>query len=112
MISVELESETDFVGWRSQARGLALNDVPASSILWTVRGAQAELLCDSLEIEQVPPRQHLSVPKEFIELAEIAILHRSEERFALLYRLLLRLRTQHELLDNAVDADVSELRAM
>jgi hypothetical protein len=43
MISVELDSETDFNGWRRYARGLALNDVPASNVVWNVGGAQAEL---------------------------------------------------------------------
>jgi len=111
MLSVELESETDFNGWRRHARGLALNDVPSSNVVWTVGGAQAELLGDAFDVEAIPQR-HFSVPKEFIELAEITVLHRNPERFALLYRLLLRLRDEHALLDNAVDADVAEVRAM
>src|ERR1700761_6450067 len=106
MLSVELESETDFNGWRRNARGLALNDVPASNVVWTIGGGQAELLGDAFNTEPSAPQRLFSVPKEFLELAEIAILHRNTERFAMLYRLLLRLRTEHSLLENAVDADV------
>ena len=112
MISVELQNETDFKGWRRYARGLALNDVPASNVVWSIGGAQAELLGDSFDPEPSTSQRPFSVPKEFIELAEVAILHRNTERFALLYRLLLRLRTEHALLDNAIDADVAELRGM
>ena len=41
-----------------------------------------------------PPSGTFNVPARFVELAEIAILHRNPERFALLYRLLWRLRQQ------------------
>ena len=43
---------------------------------------------------------------------KIAILHRNPERFALLYRLLWRLRQNHDLLDIATDPDVAEVAAM
>ena len=52
------------------------------------------------------------MPAKFVELAQVAILHRNPERFALLYRLLWRLRSNHDLLDIATDPDVAELAAM
>ena len=52
------------------------------------------------------------MPAKFVELAKIAILHRDPERFALLYRLLWRLRGNHDLLEVATDPDVAEVAAM
>jgi uracil-DNA glycosylase family protein len=52
------------------------------------------------------------VPAKFLELATIAILHRSPDRFALLYRLLWRLCGDHDLLMAAGDPDVAEVLAM
>ena len=59
-----------------------------------------------------PPSGTFNVPAKFVELAEVAILHRNPERFALLYRLLWRLRQNHDLLDIATDPDVAEVAAM
>jgi probable DNA metabolism protein len=59
-----------------------------------------------------PPPGTFNVPAKFVELAEVAILHRDPERFALLYRLLWRLRQNHDLLDIATDPDVAEVAAM
>src|SRR5262249_32559895 len=53
-----------------------------------------------------------SVPAKFVELAKAAILHRHDERFGLLYRLLWRLVGNHDLLDVATDADVARVSAM
>jgi uracil-DNA glycosylase len=59
-----------------------------------------------------PPHGTFNVPAKFVELAEVAILHRNPERFALLYRLLWRLRKNHDLLDIATYPDVAEVAAM
>ena len=51
-----------------------------------------------------------SVPREFMELAEAVVLHRSGERFDLLYRLLSRLSSEPHLLRVASDPDVAKAR--
>ena len=48
-----------------------------------------------------------TVPRGFIDLAQYVICHSDPERFALLYRLLYRLRSERGLLDVAVDPDVA-----
>jgi len=51
-----------------------------------------------------------SVPREFLELAEAVVLHRSDERFDLLYRILRRLAGEPHLLRMAGDPDVAKAR--
>ncbi len=52
------------------------------------------------------------MPKSFVELARIAILHRDPARFDRLYRLLFRLRSNPHLLEVATDIDVAQAKAM
>ncbi|MCK1516743.1 UdgX family uracil-DNA binding protein [Bradyrhizobium sp. 190] len=108
---ITLDSETDFDGWRKAARALALNDVKPSNVTWRVAGDAPELF-EPTAAPLEPPPGTFNVPAKFVELAEIAILHRNPERFALLYRLLWRLRSNHDLLDIATDPDVAEVAAM
>jgi uracil-DNA glycosylase len=109
---ITLDSETDFDGWRKAARGLALNGIAPPEVTWTVRGNEPELF--EAEPQTLLEETHgtFNVPAKFVELAKIAILHRNPERFALLYRLLWRLRGDHDLLEIATDPDVAEVAAM
>jgi probable DNA metabolism protein len=106
MPTITLERETDFDGWRKAARALALNDVKPSEVTWTVRGHPPE----PLPLE--PPHGTFNVPAKFVELAKAAILHRNSLRFALLYRLLWRLRRDHDLLARATDPEATQIIAM
>ena len=108
---IMLDSNTDFEGWRKAARRLAVNDVKPSDVTWMVRGA-AELFAAS-GADDLPDAPHaFNVSATFVELAKAAILHQSGERFALLYRLLWRLRGRSDLLEVATDADVTRVAAM
>jgi DNA polymerase len=111
MHHITLDGETDFDGWRTAARALALNDVKPSDVIWNVAGDAPELFAPT-PTPLGPPEGTFNVSAKFVKLAQIAILHRSPERFALLYRLLWRLRGNHDLLDIATDPDVAELAAM
>lgn len=99
---VRLEGETDFDGWRAAARRLRLAEVTPEQVVWTVGG---------LELPMPPaaagPGAPFSVPRDFIELAQNVILHRSPDRFALLYRLLWRLADEPRLLEVTTDPDVA-----
>ena len=108
---ITLHSETDFDGWRKAARVLALNDVKPADVSWRVADDAPELF-EPTEPPLEPPGGTFNVPARFVELAEVAILHRNPERFALLYRLLWRLRSHHDLIDIATDPDVAEVTAM
>ena len=106
MHTISLRCETDFDGWRKAARALALNDVKPSDVKWMVPGQVAEPLLPE------PPGGTFNVPAKFVELAKAAILHRDAKRFALLYRLLWRLRAHHDLLSVETDPDVAQIIAM
>jgi uracil-DNA glycosylase len=108
---ITLDHETDFDGWRKAARTLALNDVKPSDVTWNVASDAPELFAPTAPPLE-PPHGTFNVSAKFVELAQIAILHRNPERFALLYRLLWRLRQNHDLLDIATDPDVNEIAAM
>jgi DNA polymerase len=110
---IALDSEIDFEGWRKAARALALNDVKPADVTWTVQGNEPELF------EPSPARSPLEAPAgtfnvsaKFVELAQSCVLHRNPERFSILYRLLWRLRNNHDLLNVATDPDVSLVAAM
>jgi len=110
---ITLDGETDFDGWRKAARLMALNEVKPEDVTWMVRDGEPELFATSVA-DELPdvPQGTFNVPAKFVELAKAAILHRNGERFALLYRLLWRLRGHHDLLNVATDPDVAEITAM
>src|SRR5205085_3543925 len=53
-----------------------------------------------------------NVSAKFVELAQSAILHRDAKRFAILYRLVWRLRGHHDLLNAAADPTMALATAM
>jgi len=108
MHSITLSSETDFDGWRKAARALVLNDVRPWDVRWKVEPEPFEPVAPPLETLEGT----FNVPAKFVELAKSAILHRNPERFAILYRLLWRLKANHDLLTIATDPDVSLLTTM
>ena len=113
MHSIVLESDTDFEGWRKAARKLAINDIAPTDVTWTVAGAEPELFSASPATSlSDAAKGTFNVPAKFVELADTAILHRDPERFALLYRLLWRLRDNPDLIHVAIDSDIAKLQAM
>jgi DNA polymerase len=108
---ITLDSETDFEGWRKAARSLVLHEVKPTDVTWIVRGDESELFAPAAETLEAP-QGTFSVSAKFVELAQSAILHRDPERFAILYRLLWRLRGHPHLLDVATDPDVALVTAM
>jgi DNA polymerase len=113
MKRVTLAGETDFDGWRKAARSAVLAEIPPEDILWQV-GAESGDLIATEEIEALPvaDRPQFNVSRAFVALAKDIITHSDPRRFALLYRLLWRLRQAPHLLDDASDPDVHAARAM
>src|ERR1700761_1481653 len=113
MRTIVLEHETDFDGWRQAARALALDGIKPADVTWMVRSREQELFTPA-ETKQParPSSEAFKVPAGFLDLAGTAILHRDRERFAILYRLLWRLRQQQDLLEVMTDADVIGVSAM
>ena len=109
--SVRLAGETDFPGWREAARRLVLNGIRPKDVAWHA-GAGDDLFAAPTPLPAAPDGVALNVPREFVELAEAVICHSDAGRFALLYRVLFRLRSQTLLLRVASDPDVQRLHEL
>ncbi len=108
MPTIRLASETDFAGWRDAARRLRAEAVAPEEALWTVDGS-GDLFGEAAPAPGADGSK-FTVPREFVDLADTVILHRSDERFALLYRLLWRLEREPVLLHIHSDPDVQKAR--
>ena len=102
-----LAHETDFGGWREAARAFRQAGVSPERASFRI-GPGGDGLFD----ERLPPAateaRPFSVPKAFVDLANDVVLHRSEDRFDLLYRLLWRLEREPELMRVVSDIDVAD----
>jgi DNA polymerase len=110
MHSARLDGPDDFRGWRESARGLLEAGVHPDDVDWSCDGAPS-LFASA----PTPPRAastSVNVPRSFLKLAAAASLHRDASKFALLYRLLWRLRTEPRLLDLATDTDVARAHSL
>src|SRR5690348_5848323 len=107
---ITLDNETDFDGWRTAARALVLHGVLPLEVDWSVRDPARDLPQTASPLPDAPEGA-FSVPAKFVELARTVIRHRDPHRFALLYRLLWRIRSHHDLLENPDDPDVAEAYA-
>ena len=108
---VMLASEDDFDGWRDAARGLAEAGVPPEAIAWQVKGGEADLFAGP-GTAAPPPGPSFAVPRTFVDLAKAAICHVDPERFALLYALLLKLRSNKKALEDRADPLVDRLEKL
>ncbi|MGN6590647.1 MAG: UdgX family uracil-DNA binding protein, partial [Sphingomicrobium sp.] len=96
---VTLSAPDDFEGWRDAARDLAEAGVPASAVVWQVEGGDPDLFGSEV---QRPAAASFPVPRAFVDLAKDVVCHSDPERFALLYAMLLRLKTnRHAIEDEA-----------
>ena len=113
MAVVMLDGETDFDGWRKAARAFRLAGVEPAAARFVVAGTMEQGgLFDQPIAEEASPtpdeRRAFNVPKEFVDLAQNLILHRSADRFDLMYRLLWRLKDEPDLIKVISDRDVAD----
>ena len=101
-----LDDETDFDGWRAGARAFRLAGVPPGEAVFRVGKGTPGLFDDGLPPSVAEAGFH--APKAFVDLAQAVILHRSADRFDLLYRLLWRLQTEPDLIRVVTDVDVAD----
>lgn len=111
MHSIALASPYDFAGWRSAARALLAANIPPEDVNWTTQGSSGSLFDEPVLPQPVADSAAVRVPQEFLDLAATVTLHRDTARFALLYRLLWRLRLEPRLLAVTMDPDVVRARA-
>jgi len=101
MYRVVLGHEADWDGWRRAARALALAEIAPEDIAWTA-GTGAPTALPNAD-------GHFNAPRALIDLAQSAIAARDAERFALLYRLILRARIGEDIAD---DPDFTRARQL
>lgn len=106
MREIRLADPADFAGWRQAARRLALGGVEPGEIAWRV-GDGVDDLFATPGIGSPPATGSLAVPRAYLDLAQHVALHRADDRFALLYRLLWRLQAEPALMHFAADPDVA-----
>jgi len=106
--SITLADAIDLDGFRRACRALWAEQVEPGRIAWhTAEDAEGDLFDiaasrDAAATAGAPP---VHVPPTFMALCESVILHRDENRFGLLYRLLWRLQTEPGLRHDPLDAD-------
>ncbi|MES2940678.1 MAG: UdgX family uracil-DNA binding protein [Pseudomonadota bacterium] len=115
-VRVQLAGETDFAGFRAQARALLARGVPPDAVNWCTQADASDLFGNAegactphVAMEAAPAA---AVPAWFIALCEEVALHRDPQRFALLYRLLWRFAREPRLRDDPLDADILLARRM
>jgi DNA polymerase len=108
---VTLPQPDDFEAWRDAARALAADGTPPEDIVWQIGDAPGDLFATVAEPAPAPGGG-FSVPRAFLDLARNAILSREPQRFALLYTLLARLRTEPRLIEDRADPLVRRLDAL
>ncbi|WCK01386.1 UdgX family uracil-DNA binding protein [Agrobacterium tumefaciens] len=109
-----MEGRGDFGEWRDAARAALAADVRPDMIDWRLRDDEAGLLDFAGEpLPAVAIRDgQVAVPASFVALAQAIICHSDPGRFALLYRLLWRLRRDRALLQFKSDPDVAGARLL
>jgi uracil-DNA glycosylase len=105
-----LRSEDDFDGWRNAARALASARISADQVVWQVGEQASDLFGDEAAPDAAAGA--FSVPRPFVELAQSVVAHADPERFALLYRMLLRLRDEPRLITDHADPLLRRLEEM
>jgi DNA polymerase len=108
--TVMLASETDWPGFRHEARELLARLVPPEGVSWhTPARTEPGLFSDPDEpkpgADAARGIMNPVVPRSFVSLCETVVLHEDPARFALLYRLLWRLVHEPGLGHDPLDAD-------
>ncbi|HKU45102.1 MAG TPA: uracil-DNA glycosylase, partial [Polyangiales bacterium] len=82
----------DFTSFRQAARPLLEAGVTPAEIEWQdPAAAQTSLFATQPQAADTAAQGSSKVPRRYLELAELAALYRSSDRFAVLYRVLYRL---------------------
>ncbi|MGA9866382.1 MAG: UdgX family uracil-DNA binding protein [Acetobacteraceae bacterium] len=106
MRHVILGGETDFEGWRSHARTLALAGIPPEEVGWWV-GSRPTPAPTSTE-----SKGGFSVPRALVQLAGLVVQAREADRFDLLYRLIWLAQAGALALDDKTDAELARARRL
>jgi probable DNA metabolism protein len=121
---VQLCSETDWEGFRSQSRALLAADTAPDTLIWhTPDSASGDLFAalhgqetvnrmDTVCAAQPQQPMPLMMPRALLAACESAALNRDAARWALMYRLLWRLQHEPGLRDDPIDPDRMRIAGM
>lgn len=110
LLPITLQGPADLEGFRRAARGLLAQHMLPEQVSWHCSNAPVRgQLARAGETSDAPA---ISVPPEFMALAESTILHRDPDRFDLLYRILWRLAHEPGLRHAPPDADMLRAQQM
>jgi uracil-DNA glycosylase len=102
----------DFAGWRTAARDLIRANVQPDQVEWLEESTSGSLFGEPPAASIANGSATFNVPRSFVELSSVVVLHKDPGRFALLYRLLWRLAREPHLMSDALDADVARAGGM
>ncbi|MGV3571165.1 MAG: DUF4130 domain-containing protein [Ramlibacter sp.] len=111
---IDLASPVDVHGFRAQSNTLLAHQVPPGDIAWephpagfgeAVRGLASRPPASTTALNAI-------IPRSFLRLTELVVLHRDEGRFDLLYRLLWRLVHEPHLVTGPSDPDMALAQRM
>ncbi|MFT4076607.1 MAG: TIGR03915 family putative DNA repair protein [Asticcacaulis sp.] len=106
-----LRARGDFDEWRDAARHALAQGISPRDIDWLSEAAADQELFPPPVAPKTAARA-ISVPKDFLPLAESLICHSDPARFDLAYRLLWRLQSEKDLLHIRSDPDVTRAHAL
>ena len=110
--SIVLAHDVDWGGWRDAARRLALDNVPPTDIVWSVR-APDDLFASGAEPPSAPTTGTFNVPRALVDLAQTVIQANEPARFTLLYSLLYRAHAgERHLLEQVTDPEVQRAQRL
>lgn len=98
----------EFSSWRLTARALLGRNISPEEVVWS-----AEEMLFTEPLQSGDNSAGIPVPREFLDLAEVAAIHSDADRWSLLYRVLYRMtHGERTLLDIEVDDDIRHLRML
>ena len=111
MLDVRLSSETDLDGWSAHASALAESGVPPSEVIWSVGQSNIDLFGGG-PTGGILPQPNRPIAPDLLLLARRVVPHSDPERFALLYSLVWRSRSEPGLVLRSVDPQVARAGRM
>jgi len=111
---IDLASPVDVHGFRAQSNALLAHQVPPGDIAWEPRIAGFGEVVRGLASRPPASTTALNaiIPRSFLRLTELVVLHRDESRFDLLYRLLWRLVHEPHVVNADTDPDMALAQRM
>lgn len=108
---IVIDRRGDFEEWRDHARRLLCAGIHPDAVEWLDRATLADDLFGGDEA-MPETKATLTVPRAFVDLAQVVVCHADLAAYGVLYRLLWRLQTERQVLSHMTDPDVVRAHQM